>query len=554
MAKNPWRIPVAAATAVIAAGIPAACSSHGAGRDASVTGAGDPYYPRLGNRGYDTSHYTPDLSIDPVHGGLTGTATIQARATTTLRRVTFDLAGPQADRVTIDGRPAASRQRTGKLIITPARPILPGHNFVVRVPYHGTPRPLPDASGNRTGAAAVGWHHDGNEIYVASEPAGARSWYPVNDTPRDKATYTFHLTAPRGYTAVANGRPTGQRSSGANSTFSWESSAPMASYLTTIDVARFTTLTGTGPHGLPIRSYAPPDLAAKARHTFTDLPAMIRYFETIVGPYPFDAAGVTVMSSAFRWSLETQTRPVYGSTILSLDPHVAQEGIAHELAHQWFGDSLTLTDWRDIWLNEGFATYLSWLWLEHHGDRGFLTGLIRSQYGYETNAPDYATLLQHPDLPATQILAILRRQFQPDGHPVADTQILTAMGLRSPTELTARKALGLLGVKPGSADADAYLQEARSSAPATPPRTDLFTTAVYNRGAMTLQALRLRVGDPTFFAILRAYFTQHRDGNVTTADFTAIAEKTSRKNLDAFFRTWLYQPAAPPMPALRPTQ
>jgi len=328
----------------------------------------------------------------------------------------------------------------------------------------------------------------------------------------------------------------------------------MASYLATIDIARFTRLATTGPNGLPILTYAPSALAAQTRLTFAGLPAMISYFETILGPYPFDSAGAIVVSPAFRWSLETQTRPVYGSQILTLEPDVAQEGISHELAHQWFGDSVSLTNWSDIWLNEGFATYLSWLWLEHRSDRGFLTGLMRSQYGYVINAPDYAALLEHPDMPPAQILTILRRQFQPDGRPVPDAQILAAMGLGSASQLTARKALGLLGVRPGSADAAGYLEDARSSAPASPPRTDLFATAVYNRGAMTLQALRLRVGDPVFFRILRTYAVKYRFGNATTAGFVAEAEKISGQDLSAFFTTWLYTPAAPPMPPLLPTQ
>jgi aminopeptidase N len=303
-----------------------------------------------------------------------------------------------------------------------------------------------------------------------------------------------------------------------------------------------------------VLSYAPGALIAQAQRTFAALPQIIGYFESVIGPYPFPAAGVTVVSPAFRWSLETQTRPLFGSDILTLPPDVAQEGIAHELAHQWFGDSLTPAHWSDIWLNEGFATYLSWLWLEHHGERAFLTGLMRSQYGYELNAPDYATLLEHPDLPPARILPVLRRQFQPDGRAVPDAQILAAMGLASASQLTARKALGLLGVKPGSADAAAYLEAARSSAPAAPPRGDLFATAVYARGAMTLQALRVRVGDPVFFRVLRAYAARYRYGSVTTKDFIAVADQVSGQNLDALLTTWLYAPAAPPMPPLLPGQ
>jgi aminopeptidase N len=558
MNRTPWSRAVAAASAVAAVVILASCSpgdGHQGGTASQAPGIGDSYYPDLGNPGYDAEHYILDLAVDPVRGSLSGTAVIRARATRTLSRFSFDLTGLNVAAVTVDGAPAVSSRQHDKLIIIPPRALAAGAGFSVAVTYQGIPQPIPDASGNSTGASRVGWHHDGDEVYVASEPAGARTWYPVNDTPRDKATYTFDITVPAGYTAVANGLPQGERSHAGATTFTWQCRSPMASYLATIGIARFTRLAATGPGGLPILTYAPAALAAQTQRTFAGLPAMIRYFETILGPYPFDSAGAIVVSPAFRWSLETQTRPVYGSQILTLEPDVAQEGISHELAHQWFGDSVSLTNWSDIWLNEGFATYLSWLWLEHLGDRGFLTGLMRTEYGYVINAPDYAALLQHPDMPPAQILTILHRQFQPDGHPVPDAQIPAAMGLASASQLTARKALGLLGgVKPGSADAVGYLQDARSSAPASPPGTDLFATAVYNRGAMTLQALRLRVGDPVFFRILRSYAAGHRFGNTTTAGFIADAEKVSGQDLRAFFRTWLYAPAAPPMPPLLPTQ
>jgi aminopeptidase N len=559
MNSTPWSRAVAAASAVAAVVILVSCSPGSGGHRgetaSQVPGIGDSYYPDLGNPGYDAEHYTLALAVDPVRGSLSGTAVIQARATRTLSRFSFDLAGLTVGMVTVDGAPAAFSRQDDKLIIIPSRPPAAGTSFSVAVTYHGIPQPIPDASGDSTGASTVGWHHDGDEIYVASEPAGARTWYPVNDTPRDKATYTFDITVPTGYTAVANGLPEGAASRGGTTTFTWQCGSPLASYLATIDIARFTRIHATGPDGLPILTYAPAALAAQTQRTFVGLPAMIRYFETILGPYPFDSAGAIVVSPAFRWSLETQTRPVYGSQILTLEPDVVQEGISHELAHQWFGDSVSLTNWSDIWLNEGFATYLSWLWLEHQGNHAFLTGLMRSQYGYELNAPDYAALLEHPDMPPAQILTILHRQFQPDEHPVPDAQILAAMGLNSASQLTARKALSLLGgVRPGSADAAGYLEDARSSAPASPPRTDLFATAVYSRGAMTLQALRVRVGDPVFFRILRTYAARYRFGNATTADFIADAEKVSGQDLRAFFTTWLYAPAAPPMPPLLPTQ
>ncbi|MGO4857322.1 M1 family metallopeptidase [Arthrobacter sp. 2MCAF14] len=544
------------AAAALASSLVLAACTPGSGVTGTPTmpGAGDSYYPGLGNTGYTADHYGLNLDIDPARGSISGTATIDAHATADLPRFSLDLVGLDVHGVSVDGQVATPSRQGDKLVVVPAHPLSSGAHFSVAVTYSGTPQPIPDPSGNRTGADKVGWHHDGDEVYVASEVSGARTWYPVNDTPRNKATYSFSLTVPAGFTAVANGTPRGQTPHGSTTTFAWESTAPMASYLAAVDVGRFDQITATGPHGLPITVYAPADLSAAARARFAQLPDMIAYFETLLGPYPFDTAGAVVVSTNFRWSLETQTRPVYGSQVLTMNTETAAEGISHELAHQWFGDSRTPSNWSGIWLNEGFATYLSWVWLEHTAQRDYLTGLMESQYGYELNAPNYATLLNHTDLPPDQILPVLRRLFQPGGHPVPDAQILSAMGLNSPSGLTSAKALGLLGVKPGSADVAGYLEDGRSSAPVSPPATDLFTGGVYNRGAMTLQALRVRVGDATFFRILSTYAAEHRYGNATTDDFIHTAEIVSHTALDSFFQTWLRDPAAPPMPALLPTQ
>ncbi len=515
---------------------------------AGTTSIGDPYYPALGNGGYDAQHYTLDLTVDVPHDTITGTATMTAQALQDLDRFSLDFAGFHIAGVTVDGAAATYSHPARKLVISPARPIPAGSRFTVTVGYSGTPTTIPTSSGDG------GWHDDGREVYVAGEPDGAEGWFPVNDHPLDKAGYTFRISVPKPFMVVANGLPLGATAHGTTTAYRWQESAPMASYLATVVIGQLAPQRATGPGGLPLRSYYPPSLAAKARATFARLPAMIAYFERILGPFPFDSYGTVMTAASVSYALETQTRALFSPAVLAYVPDRAQEGIAHELAHQWFGDSVSLRTWRDIWLNEGFATYLSWLWLEHIGERGYLSSLMRSQYGYLLEAPYINTLLSHPALAGRAVLQIMHAILRIQGVTMSDVQILQGMGRTSIAAVTSARALGFFGVHPGSADAQSFEEMARSSAPAVPPRDDLFPTSVYNRGAMALQALRLQVGDAIFFRILRTYAARYRHANADTAAFIAVATAVSGQNLAAFFRTWLDTPAAPPMPALRPTQ
>jgi aminopeptidase N len=515
---------------------------------AGASSIGDPYYPLLGNGGYDAQHYTLDLAVDVVHNSIAGTMTMEARATQDLGRLSLDFAGFRIGAVMVDHTPASYSRQSHKLLITLPRAVAAGQQMEIAVTYAGVPTVIATPSGDG------GWHGTGTGSFVTSEPDGAEGWFPVNDHPLDKATYTFRITVPKPFMAVANGLPQATVAHGDAITYTWQERYPMASYLAEVAIRRFTAQQSSGPGGLPLLSYYPPALVARAQSVFARLPQMIAYFESILGPYPFEAYGGIVADTRLPYALETQTRTLYGRSILGYIPDRAQEGISHELAHQWFGDSVSLKTWQDIWLNEGFATYMSWLWLEHIQERAYLEGVMRSEYGYLLEAPYFTTLLTQPALAGQRVLRIVQAILHVQGQSMSDAQILQGMGLASADQVTSRRALGFFGVHPGSADARGFQESARSSAPASPPRNDLFPLSVYNRGAMTLQALRLRVGDPTFFRILRTYAARYVHANADTADFMAVAGAVSGQDLAAFFHMWLDDPVAPSMPALLPTQ
>ena len=440
--------------------------------DPGSTSGGDLYFPAAGNGGYDVSHYDLGLSYDPATGRLDGTAVISLTATADLDSFGLDLRRLTATSVLVDGKRATFEQLPpdwsglgGELVVRTRPKLKAGSTYTVTVVYGGVPGRPVDSGGELYGFVST---PDG--ALVASEPEGASTWFPVNDVPTDKATYDFRITVPTGKTAIANGELVGTpTTTGGRTTFVWRASDPMASYLATASIGDYTMTTSTGPHGLPIIDFVERDLTAAARaQTLASLalqPQMIAFFEGIYGPYPFTSFGSIVDDDGVGYALETQTRPVYSRS-------ASETTVAHELAHQWVGNSVTPEQWRDIWLNEGFATYSQWLWTESRGG------------------------------------ATVRQRF--------DTVYRTAA------------SSSLWTVPPGD-----------------PGAADLFAGSTYDRGAAALQALRVEIGDPAFFAVLRAWTTENADGNVTTADFVALSERISGQQLDAFFQTWIYAPVKP---------
>ena len=319
--------------------------------DVSVVpgGTGDALFPDLGNRGYDVTHYDLALTPDLDSGTLQAVATIDARAPAPLPEFSLDLDGLTVDAVTIDGTAATWSRRAGKLAVTPAKPLGAGASFQTAVRYHGVPVPKVPPDGIR-----LGWIRTAHGAYVVDEPDGAHTWFPSNDVPSDKATFTFHVTVPDGITAVANGTLASSPSSGGATTWTWTSPDPMATYLAVVAVGDYELQDGS--------AYRRSD-AAEVQPCLDRPEQVVRFFEPYFGPYPFDTVGLLVTDSPGGLAVETQTRPLFSSADFAAGcPDVV---IAHELAHQWFGDAVTPAQWQDVWLNEGFATYAEWLWGTH---------------------------------------------------------------------------------------------------------------------------------------------------------------------------------------------
>ncbi|MFL6100456.1 MAG: M1 family metallopeptidase [Actinomycetales bacterium] len=340
--------------------------SGGAAKGASMfrpgaDGVGDPYFPLEGNGGYDVGHYDLTLAYDPARHALSGTATLTATATQNLSRFDLDLSGLTVRSVRVN-QSAAQWNRDGQeLRVTPARGLPKGHAFTVAVTYDGSPKTIKRSP--MLFGADYGWQYTKDGAFVGDEPNAANTWFPGNDHPSDKATYTFRVSVPAGTAAIANGDLQSKTVKDGRTTYIWDETTPMATYLATIGIGHWTFVHGRTPGGIPsITAYDPALAAAVQRSGIVKLTGDVTdYWSRVFGPYPFSSTGAIVDNlPAVGFSLETQTRPLYG---FAADPAT----VSHELAHQWFGDSVTVNDWSNIWLNEGFATFASDLWTEHTG-------------------------------------------------------------------------------------------------------------------------------------------------------------------------------------------
>ncbi|MEU6577834.1 M1 family metallopeptidase [Streptomyces sp. NPDC046805] len=379
MSRPVRRVPAAALCALALT----ACVSGVHGTPGGAEGVHDPYFPKAGNGGYDVTHYALTLSYDPGSHHLTGNAVITARATQDLSAFDLDLKGLHVDEVTVAGKRARFNRTGQELTVRPRDDLHRGKTFRTEVRYAGSPETITDPDGSKEG-----WLRTADGALALGQPVGSMAWFPGDHQPADKASYDIAVTVPRGLQVVSNGELRSESTARGRTTFRWRTAEPMASFVATVAIGRYDITRTTIAGHLPEYTAVDPARRRASEQVLAKIPEITRWGERTFGPYPFSSTGAVVdrADDLGYAALETQNRPVF--------PGAPDTGtLVHELAHEWYGDSVTPKSWQDVWLSEGFATYAEWLWQEDHGGR---TAQATFDALYDHGERTYADLWSFP--------------------------------------------------------------------------------------------------------------------------------------------------------------
>lgn len=435
---------------------------------ASTTSAVDPYLPESGNNGYRITRYELTLNYRVSTNRLEATALITAVATEATNRYALDLATSlKVSKIRVNGAAAHFTHKGGKLRITMREAIPTGAPLIIEVKYAGRPRPVATQFG------MIGWEELTDGVLTANQPNGAPTWFPCNDHPSSKASYRITITTESRYTALSNGSLRNRKTHAGTTTWTYEQPEPMSTYLASVHIGCY-VVKDIAPSPVRLTSAVPPALAGNFDVDFGRQRRMLKLFTKLFGPYPFSAGySVIVTEDPLEIPLEAQCLSVFGSNHCD-GKRRSERLIAHELAHQWFGNSVTAASWADIWLHEGFACYAEWLWSE------FSDGPTANEW-----ARHYWEKLKKA----------------PQDIVLAD---------------------------PGSAL--------------------MFDDRVYKRGALTLHALRTRIGDDAFFALLPEWTTRYKHSIASTEDFIGLAARYSPAPITELWQDWLMSTPLPDLP------
>jgi uncharacterized repeat protein (TIGR01451 family) len=501
------RVAASTLTLVLAAGIIGVSALPAAAADPidGARTAGDPMFPNVGNGGYDALNYDVNLAWTPdatqsgstIAGSIVASTTMTATAPQPLRSFSLDFEGLEVDSVTVNGAPAQWTREVDaaaikyKLIVTPATPV--SGDFTTVVTYHGAPSSHTDADGS-----SEGWNRTADGATLLGQPVGMMTGYPHNNTPADKATYTFTIdipstlnnvagTAPGASAAVSVGELQSKTpsSDGSRTTWVWRHAKPMASELALVSIGKYDVIESqvalTGGRTIPAWSFMDSALSAENKATITnrvgELSTIISNLESIYGPYPGNSTGVVVDSvpRGINYALETQDRSFFPST-----GAVAGSTLIHELVHQWYGNNVGPTTWTDIWIAEGMA---EWGPTYYASTEGFGT-----------------------DTPAEQVWF-----DEWSGLPAEDGAWTNAPGTQTDS-------------------------------------ADLYGYQTYTRSAQFWTALRIAIGDEAFFALITEWQSRYALTAKTGVDLRDLAEELSGRDLTAFYQDWILDADKPAWP------
>ena len=323
---------------------------------------GDSIFPSLGQRGLDVQHYDLHLTVPrPGEPHLSGDVTLTVGAREPLSRIVLDLLGPRVSAAQWNGQRVRWVQGAQKVEVTLPRPLRPGETGRLRLIYAGTP----ELSGDPGLPIRPGWQNEAGLSYSLSEPHGTRGFLPCNDHPSDPATFTVRVTVPAGASAAASGLLTAQTERSGLHTLTFTQRWPVPTYALAL-IAGTLERRGEPDVSLGAQTVRRRDIYAAGLPAGTAVPAgetgrMLRVLTDWFGPYPGEIYGVALLPVQ-QPALETA-----GLTTLPAGSNRERVRL-HELAHQWFGNRITLADWGDSWLSEGFATYAELLWAESRGE------------------------------------------------------------------------------------------------------------------------------------------------------------------------------------------
>src|SRR5699024_6800624 len=436
------------------------------------------------NLGCHIRNYELDLTYRVSPNLLMGTATLHMVNYHPLSSLTLDLSNNlRVEKVTAQGtasthvQVARFRHSNKKLHISFREEIPVDQEFSLTILYRGTTRPT------RTPWGAIGWEELDNGALVASQPCGAPSWLPSDDTPDEKARFDIKITADNGYMVISNGDLVGRITRGSATTWHYRTREPMATYLATIQVGSYEEVSlGVSKSGVPVLAYIPTgdaDLRERVLQDFSAQAQMVDVYEELFGPYPFPQYRVVITEDELEIPIEAQGLSTFGANFATGDGEW-ERLIAHELSHQCFGNSLGLAQWNDMWLNEGVACYAEWLWFE--------------------------------------------------------------------------KSIGISAAESARRHYAKIAELGQDIVLADPGPKDMFDDRVYKRGALTVHAFRVLLGDAHFFPALRAYVAEGRHGLVEPRDLwrhlaaaCASAGVTESELVDVW-NAWLKNPELPAFP------